>query len=101
MIVSANEDNGKSSYFNRIKQKIVARVDAARAIDHVRYLSEEIGTRPGGLEGEYRAAKYIADTLKSYGYDVEYQYFPVADQYIGSVALDDGDSLGNGCCTKR
>lgn len=87
-IVSANEDNGKSSYSQ--DQKIVARVDAARAIEHVRYLSEEIGTRPGGLEGEYRAAKYIADTLKSYGYDVEYQYFPVADQYIGSVALDDG-----------
>ena len=33
-------------------QKIVNRVDAERAIDHIRYLSEEIGSRPGGMEAE-------------------------------------------------
>lgn len=85
---SAENTNGKSSYAH--DQKVVARVDANRAIEHVRYLSEEIGTRPGGLEAEKRSADYIAKTLKGYGYDVEYQYFPVADQYIANVAFADG-----------
>jgi aminopeptidase YwaD len=80
--------NGKSSYSH--DQKVVARVDAKRAIEHVKYLSKEIGSRPSGLEGEKKAANYIANTLKSYGYDVEYQYFPVADQYIGNITLEDG-----------
>jgi aminopeptidase YwaD len=85
---SAETLNGKSAYSH--DQKVIARVDAGRAIEHIRYLSEEIGPRPGGLEGEKRSAEYIANTLKSYGYDVEYQYFPVADQYIGNVAFADG-----------
>ncbi len=71
-------------------QKIVNRVDAERAIEHVRYLSEEIGSRPGGLEGEKQAADYVANNLKSQGFDVEYQYFPVADQFIADVAFSDG-----------
>lgn len=81
-------EKGKSTYSQ--DQKIVARVDAERAIEHIKYLSKEIGTRPGGLEAEKRSADYIAKTLKSYGYDVEYQYFPVADQYIANVAFSDG-----------
>ncbi|WP_026584495.1 M20/M25/M40 family metallo-hydrolase [Bacillus sp. J33] len=81
-------DHGTSSYSQ--DQKIVSRVNAERAIEHLRYLSEEIGTRPGGLENEKKSAEYIANTLKGYGYDVEFQYFPVADQYIGSTAFEDG-----------
>ncbi|KAB2334549.1 M20/M25/M40 family metallo-hydrolase [Cytobacillus depressus] len=81
-------ESGKSAYSQ--DQKIVARVDAERAIEHIKYLSKEIGTRPGGLEAEKKSADYIARTLKSYGYDVEYQYFPVDDQYIANVALPDG-----------
>jgi len=81
-------DNGKSSYSQ--DQKIVARVSAERAIEHIKYLSQEIGTRPGGLEAEKMSADYIAKTLKEYGYDVEYQYFPVADQYIANIAFADG-----------
>ncbi|WP_066398903.1 M28 family metallopeptidase [Neobacillus mesonae] len=87
---SADTTNGKSSYAH--DQKVVARVDANRAIEHIRYLSEEIGTRPGGLDAEKRSADYIAKTLKSYGYDVEYQYFTVPDQYIANVAFADGTS---------
>lgn len=83
-------ENGKSTYSQ--DQKIVARVDAERAIEHIKYLSKEIGTRPGGLEAEKKSADYIAKTLKSYGYDVEYQYFPVADQYIANVGFSDGTS---------
>ncbi|MDT9027467.1 M28 family metallopeptidase [Rossellomorea yichunensis] len=81
-------ENGKSSYSQ--DQKIVARVNAELAIEHIKYLSQEIGTRPGGLEGEKKAADYIAKTLQGYGYDVEYQYFPVADQFIANVAFADG-----------
>ncbi|WP_071459758.1 M28 family metallopeptidase [Bacillus massilinigeriensis] len=81
-------DTGKSE--SSQDRKIVARVEAERAIGHVKYLSEIIGTRPGGLDGEHNAAAYVAKTLKSYGYDVEYQYFPVADQFIANVRLADG-----------
>ncbi|MEH7121751.1 M28 family metallopeptidase [Bacillus sp. JJ1503] len=84
----AEGEKGKSTYSQ--DQKIVARVDAERAIEHINYLSKEIGTRPGGLEAEKKSADYIAKTLKSYGYDVEYQYFPVADQYIANVGFSDG-----------
>ncbi|MCM3575379.1 M28 family metallopeptidase [Mesobacillus subterraneus] len=82
--------NGKSGYSH--DQKVVARVDAERAIEHVRYLSEEIGPRPGGLQAQQESAEYIANVLKSYGYEVEFQYFPVADQYIADVAFADGTS---------
>lgn len=89
---SANEgsNNGKSGYSQ--DQKIIARVDAERAIEHVRYLSEEIGPRPGGLQAEKDSAEYIANVLKGYGYKVEFQHFPVADQYIADVAFADGTS---------
>lgn len=73
-------------------QKVVARADAERAIQHVKYLSETIGPRIGGLESEKKAADYVASQLESYGFDVEYQYFPVADQYIADVAFADGAS---------
>ena len=82
--------NGKSGYSQ--DQKVVARADAERAIEHVRYLSEEIGPRPGGLQAEKESAEYVANILKGYGYKVEFQYFPVADQYIADVALADGTS---------
>jgi aminopeptidase YwaD len=81
---------GKSDYSQ--DQKVVSRVDAERAIGHVRYLSEEIGPRPGGLQAEKESAEYIANVLKGYGYKVEFQYFPVADQYIADVAFADGTS---------
>lgn len=71
-------------------QKIVKRVEAERAIEHIRYLSEEIGSRPGGLEGEKEAADYVANNLRNLGFEVEYQYFPVADQYIADVGFADG-----------
>jgi aminopeptidase YwaD len=89
-LATAEVSNGKSDYSQ--DQKVVSRVDAARAIEHVRYLSEEIGPRPGGLQAEKESAEYIGNVLKSYGYEVEFQYFPVADQYIADVAFADGTS---------
>lgn len=64
---------------------ITSRVDADRAIGHIRVLSEKIGPRVSGLESEKKAAEYIAFQLRKNGYDVEMQMFPVDDQYIGYV----------------
>lgn len=82
--------NGAGSELSSRDEKIIKRVEAERAINHIKYLSEEIGPRNSGLEGEKKSAEYVAKTLKGYGYDIEYQYFPVADQYIGSVSFEDG-----------
>ena len=72
-------------------RKVVARVDAERALEHIQYLSETIGPHPGGMDTEWEAAWYIASVLKSYGYDVELQSFPVSDQYIGTIELASGE----------
>lgn len=40
-----------------------------QALEHVEYLSEEIGSRVVGTEGEAKARDYILNELKSYGYD--------------------------------
>ncbi|XKI10925.1 M20/M25/M40 family metallo-hydrolase [Sporosarcina sp. ANT_H38] len=86
--ITANNGNSDAAHDN----KVVKRVEAQRAIEHVRYLSETIGPRPGGLEAEKQAADYVANTLKGYGYEIEYQYFPVADQLIADVSFADGSS---------
>ena len=65
--------------------EISSRVDADRALGHVRVLSDRIGPRVGGLESEKKAAKYIASQLRKLGYAVEEQPFSVPDQYIGYV----------------
>jgi aminopeptidase YwaD len=72
-------------------QKVVARVDAGRALEHIAYLSETIGPRPAGMEAEWEGAEYVASVLESYGYAVEIQPFPVQDQFIGSVELVSGE----------
>ena len=47
-------------------------------IDHVSYLSEEIGPRPGGTEEEQQAALYIADYLqKEAGLAAEIEDFAI------------------------
>ncbi|MGU9546166.1 aminopeptidase, partial [Bacillus cereus] len=63
------------------------KVRASRAIEHIRFLSEKIGPRPSGTKEEHKAATYIGNTLKKLGYEVEYQAFPVPDQYIGSISF--------------
>jgi len=70
--------------------KVIKRVDAARAIEHIRVLSEDIGPRPAGTAAERQAAEYIASVLRRYGYNVELQTFPTPDQYIAAVTLPDG-----------
>ena len=64
---------------------ITKQIDPNRAIEHVRFLSETIGPRPGGTKSEEWASRYIGMQLKSMGYDVEYQPFQVPDQYVGFI----------------
>jgi aminopeptidase YwaD len=71
-------------------QKVVARLSADRAVKHVAHLSETIGPRLAGLEGERQGAAYIASVLESLEYEVEVQTFPGADQYVGTVELTSG-----------
>jgi aminopeptidase YwaD len=69
---------------------VVARLRAERAVKHVAYLSETIGPRLAGLEGERQGAAYIASVLEGFEYEVEVQTFPVPDQYVGTVELASG-----------
>ncbi|MFF5262246.1 M28 family peptidase [Actinomadura viridis] len=64
---------------------VVARVDARRALRHLKVLSDEIGWRIAGTESEHRAARYIAGQLRDLGYKVELQPFPVADKYLADI----------------
>ena len=72
-------------------QRVVARVDAERALEHIAHLSEVIGPRPAGMDAEWEGADYVASVLESYGYPVELQPFPVPDQFIGTVELASGE----------
>lgn len=81
-------------------QKVVARVKAERALEHIEYLSEIIGPRPGGMESEWESAQYIASSLESYGYDVELQPFPVSDQYIGTIEMASGEQWQLGAASR-
>src|SRR5690606_20696044 len=49
--------------------------DAARAMEHIRHLSEGIGPRAAGSEEEREAADYIAEQLQSAGYETELEEF--------------------------
>jgi aminopeptidase YwaD len=69
---------------------VVARVDARRALKHLKVLSDEIGWRIAGTDSEHRAARYIAGELRDLGYKVELQPFPVADKYLAEIRARGG-----------
>jgi aminopeptidase YwaD len=52
-------------------------VDAARSLAHVRVLAGDIGVRQAGSPGERRAAEYIRDQLRSFGYTATIEPFTV------------------------
>lgn len=49
--------------------------DSAKAMEHVRYLAVELGSRPAGSENERQAASHISNEFESLGYDVSIQEF--------------------------
>ncbi|WP_067467343.1 M28 family peptidase [Actinomadura macra] len=68
---------------------VVARVDARRALRHLRVLSDDIGWRVAGTRREHRAAHYIAETLLDLDYDVELQPFTVPDKKLAELRAGD------------
>jgi aminopeptidase YwaD len=51
---------------------------SGRALEHARVLAEDIGVRAAGTDAERQAAEYIGGELASYGYETEFQPFPIA-----------------------
>lgn len=61
--------------------------DSARALEHARVLSVDIGIRAAGTEGERQGAYYIRDQLSGYGYDTSLQPFPF-ETFVGQTSLE-------------
>ncbi|QED46534.1 M20/M25/M40 family metallo-hydrolase [Cytobacillus dafuensis] len=78
---------------NAFDQKVIARVSAERMYEDVRFLSETIGPRVTGTEGEQRAAEFIKERLLSYGYEVKTQEFSVPDKMIGHLMTSDKNEV--------
>ena len=74
-------------------QKVIARVSAERIYEDVYYLSETIGPRVTGTEGEQQAAKFIKDRLVSYGYEVTTQEFSIPDKMTGHLQTSDQNEV--------
>lgn len=65
--------------------------DAARALEHIRHLSVDIGPRPAGSEAERAAAAYLAAQLTEAGYDATIEEFTFASARDDStVSFADG-----------
>lgn len=85
--------------FGQPKDDFTTAVNVENTMEHIRHLSQEVGTRPGGLDGEWEGALYIKSIFESYGYDVELQPFAVKDQYIGKVIFEDESEWEMGSMT--
>jgi aminopeptidase YwaD len=69
-------------------------VDGARAYEHVRVFTQDIGPRVAGTEGEIAARDYIERMLASFGYDVQIQEFEFDGTRYRSARVDiDGESI--------
>lgn len=80
----ASPNENASTAFDR---KVLARVDAKKAIEHISYLSETIGPRVAGTEEEREAAEYIYKQFVKMGYDVEVQKFDI-ENVVSEVTVD-------------
>lgn len=74
-------------------QKVIARVNANRIFEDIRYLSQTIGPRVTGTDGEKQAAEFIKKRLQSYGYKVETQEFSIPDTMVGNLTTSDGKEV--------
>lgn len=73
--------------------KIIKRFDSKRAMQHISYLSEDIGPRVTGTDQEKEAARYIQQQMERYGYDVSTQEFDIANRMQGQLvtSMDDNE----------
>ncbi|MDR6226012.1 M28 family peptidase [Desmospora profundinema] len=68
-------------------KKITARFDSARALEHIRHLSVDLGPRVTGTEQEEEASRYMERLFKRYGYKVSTQKFSIPDRLEGTLTL--------------
>lgn len=61
--------------------------DAARAMQHLRTLAGDIGSRPATTDAEREAAAYIRDQLEAAGYQATLEEFEVQATLGGSASL--------------
>ncbi len=54
--------------------------DGQRILSYVQKLADEIGPRPAGTAKEQAAIDFLAGQLRSFGYDVSIQEFPVSSE---------------------
>ncbi|MDW7740655.1 MAG: M28 family peptidase [Bacillota bacterium] len=87
----AQSTNTRGQSAAAFDQKIIRNLDVNRAMDHLYYLTKEIGTRPGGMPNEKLAADYIADYFESIGYEPWVQEFSIGNQHIGTITVHDGE----------
>lgn len=64
-VFAAPNENAKQAFDN----KIVKRIKVDNIYEHVSYLSEEIGSRAAGTEGEAQTVEYLQEQFESFGYD--------------------------------
>lgn len=67
-----------------------ARFDVDRAMEHLRYLSVDVGARAAGGEGERRTAEYLRSELERYGYTAELRPFLVEDNALRAAQVRRG-----------
>ena len=68
-------------------KKVLARIDADKALNHISYLSETIGPRIAGTKEERDAAQYIKGQFEKMGYDVKVQKFPISN-VVSNLTID-------------
>jgi hypothetical protein len=66
-----------TAYTDFIINKWEGSFDSNRAMQHISYLSEDIGPRVAGADSEREAAEYISNEFASLGYDVSMQEFDI------------------------
>jgi aminopeptidase YwaD len=68
-------------------QTALERPDGNRILEYARQLSQTIGPRVAGTPNEKAAADYIAEQLRSFGYEVELQDFAISEDAGRDSAL--------------
>jgi hypothetical protein len=76
-MMSAYAYENLSAYTDFIIHKWEWSFDSNRAMQHISYLSQDIGPRVAGADSEREAAEYISNEFASLGYDVETQEFDI------------------------
>jgi hypothetical protein len=66
-----------TAYTDFIINKWEGSFDSNRVMQHISYLSEDIGPRVAGADSEREAAEYISNEFASLGYDVSVQEFEI------------------------